>query len=103
MAIGKSSPEPPLRTSPGARLTVTRLSGQGNDDDNNAARTRSRDSRHASSGRPTMENAGRPGETWTSTVTGRPRAPRSVADESVASTDFLPDAGARSAADDGKK
>ena len=37
----------------GARFTVTRLIGNASPDDSNAARTRSRDSRPAASGRPT--------------------------------------------------
>ena len=49
-------------------------------------RTRSRDSRQASSGRPTTLNAGRPLATWTSTETGRPSAPSNVADGTMAST-----------------
>ena len=63
-----------------------RLSGQVRPLDMSAARTRSLDSRHASSGRPTTLNAGRPLETCTSTETGRPSAPSNVADGTMAST-----------------
>src|SRR5207248_243501 len=44
------------------------------------------DSRHAASGSPTMVNPGRPVETWTSTMTGRPSTPNRVADGMVAIT-----------------
>ena len=51
IAIATSSPAPPLRSCTDvARLTVMRRFGHGKSHDNNAARTRSRDSRHASSG-----------------------------------------------------
>ena len=85
-AIARSSPAPVLRTPEGARLTVIRFMGQVRSLERSAARTRSRDSRHASSGSPTTLNAGRPLATWTSTETGRPSAPRSVADGMMAST-----------------
>ena len=86
MAIGRSRPAPPLRTPDGARLTVTRRSGQGKPLESTAARTRSRASRTAASGRPTTVKPGRPLETWTSTETGRPRAPVRVAADMAAST-----------------
>jgi hypothetical protein len=73
-----------LRIADGARLTVTRRNGHGNPLDNNAARTRSRDSRHDVSGNPTTVKPGKPFETWTSTVTGRPSMPSNVADGMVA-------------------
>ena len=60
MAMGRSSPAPPLRIPDGARLTVTRRSGQGRPLDKSAARTRSRDSRTAASGRPTTVKPGKP-------------------------------------------
>ena len=51
IAIATSSPAPPLRSCTlVARFTVMRRFGHGKSHDNNAARTRSRDSRHASSG-----------------------------------------------------
>src|SRR4029077_8435150 len=82
---------PPLRIPEGARFTVTRRFGQATSLDNRAARTRSRASRHTASGKPTTLKPGRPWPTWTSTVTGRPRAPSSVADRIVASTTYLLD------------
>ena len=69
----------------GARLTVIRRSGQGRPLERMAARTRSRASRTAASGSPTMVKPGRPLETWTSTETGRPTAPISVAEATEAS------------------
>ena len=52
-ATASSSPAPVLRTDAGARFTVTRFCGYSSPDDSSAARTRSRDSRPAASGRPT--------------------------------------------------
>jgi len=78
-AMARSSPAPPFRTPDGARLTVTRRRGQGNPLESRAARTRSRDSRTAASGSPTMVKPGSPLDTWTSTETGRPTAPMRVA------------------------
>ena len=86
MAMGRSSPAPPLRTPDGARFTVTLRSGQDKPLERMAARTRSRASRTAASGRPTTVKPGRPLETWTSTETGRPTAPISVAEPTEAST-----------------
>ncbi len=83
-AMGRSSPAPPLRTPEGARLTVSRRSGHGSPLERMAARTRSRDSRTAASGSPTMVNPGRPLETWTSTETARAVAPVRVADAMTA-------------------
>ena len=54
---------------------VMRRLGHGSPDDKSAARTRSRDSRHPSSGRPTTVNPGMPGPTWASTMTGAPTVP----------------------------
>ena len=54
MAIARSSPAPDLRWLVGARLTVMQRFGQANPPLITAARTRSRDSRHAVSGMPTM-------------------------------------------------
>ena len=48
------------------------LLGPGEPEETRAARTRSRASRHASSGRPTMVKPGRPEPTWTSTCTAAP-------------------------------
>ena len=83
-AIAKSSPEPVLRYTGGARLTVIFLSGQVYPHVTIAARTRSRASRHDSSGSPSIVKPGMPLATWTSTLTGCPRAPRIVADRTVA-------------------
>ncbi len=54
MAIARSSPAPLLRWLVGARLTVMQRFGQAKPPLLTAARTRSRDSRHAVSGMPTM-------------------------------------------------
>jgi hypothetical protein len=75
MAIGRSRPAPLFLIPDGARLTVTLRSGQGSPLESSAARTRSRDSRTAVSGRPTTVNAGRPFETWSSTETDLPSTP----------------------------
>nr|WP_235514258.1 hypothetical protein [Deinococcus sp. Leaf326] len=52
-----------------------RAAGKGRPALRMAARTRSRASLTAWSGRPTMENAGRPGDTSTSTSTGTASTP----------------------------
>ena len=62
---------PALRTPPGARFAVSRCSGNSSPEFSSAARTRSRDSRTAASGSPTIVKAGRPRRTSTSTVTSR--------------------------------
>ena len=54
MAMARSSPVPVLRRPEGARLTVMLCVGQFSSVLSTAARTRSRDSRHAVSGMPTM-------------------------------------------------
>ena len=86
IAMARSSPAPPLRSPEGARFTVIRLFGHSSSLECTAARTRSRDSRQASSGRPTIWNPGRPGPTWTSTSTGCPVTPSNVADVMAAIT-----------------
>ena len=68
-AIATSRPEPVLRNWGGARLTTIFFSGHRNPADITAARTRSRASRHDSSGKPNIVNAGKPCDTCTSTVT----------------------------------
>jgi len=83
-AIGRSRPAPPLRTPDGARLTVTRRRGHDRPLERRAARTRSRDSRTAASGRPTTVNPGSPSDTCTSTATGRPTQPTTVAEAMTA-------------------
>ena len=83
-AIAKSRPEPPLRSPLGAKFTVIRRLGQANPRDKNAARTRSRLSRHTSSGWPTMVNPGSPTPTCTSTSTQRPTTPNNVVERTEA-------------------
>ena len=65
--------------------TVILRMGQGRPLDRMAARTRSRASRTAASGRPTMVKPGSPLETWTSTETPRPTAPLKMAEATEAS------------------
>ena len=60
-AIGRSNAAPTLRTSVGARLTVTRSAGNGNPELRIAVRTRSRLSRTVASGSPTIVTPGNPG------------------------------------------
>ena len=69
-AIGRSNAAPTLRTSAGARLTVTRSGGNGKPELRIAVRTRSRLSRTVASGSPTIVTPGSPGDTSTSTETG---------------------------------
>src|ERR1700738_4269268 len=66
---------PSLGRSAGARLTVIRRAGSASPDATRAARTRSRASDTALSGRPTTLNAGSPGATWTWTSTARASMP----------------------------
>ena len=68
-AMARSSPAPVFFTSDGARFTVIFLLGQSSPLEISAARTRSRASRHATSGWPTMTKPGRPPAAWTSTCT----------------------------------
>ena len=67
--IGRSYTVPSLRRPAGARFTVMRLTGYLDPQFFTAARTRSRASRTAASGRPTMSKAGRPPERKHSTLT----------------------------------
>ena len=67
--MGRSYAEPTLGRSAGARLTVTRLPGREYPEEARAARTRSRASRIAVSGKPTTVSAGFDGLMWTSTLT----------------------------------
>ncbi len=78
-AMGRSSPDPVLRRSAGARFTTILLVGIVNPAALMAARTRSRASCTAVSGMPTMAMPGMPFDTATSTVTGSASTPRSVA------------------------
>jgi hypothetical protein len=59
---------------------VTLRIGHDNPLESTAARTRSRASRTAASGRPTIVNPGKPLETWTSTETEHPTAPLNIAE-----------------------
>ena len=86
--MARSRPLPALRNDEGARFTVIRCDGHGAPLVVTAARTRSRASRQAASGRPTTAKAGRPWLTWTSTRTDRPSTPRTVADGTTASLDI---------------
>ena len=85
-AIARSKPGPALGRLAGARLTVIRSWGNLKAQFESAARTRSRDSRTAASGRPTMANAGRPPRTSTSTRTSRASTPSSAKVRMIAST-----------------
>lgn len=75
-AIGRSNPDPALRSELGARFTTTLSAGIVNPQALIAARTRSCDSLTAASGMPTMVIPGSPLETTTSTSTGTARTPR---------------------------
>ena len=68
-AIGRSNLPPSLGRSAGARLTVMWPAGSSKPQFASAARTRSLLSFTAVSGRPTIEKAGRPAPTYTSTRT----------------------------------
>ena len=69
-AIARSIPGPALRMLAGARLTTIRESGNSKPQLTSAARTRSRASLTAASGRPTIVKPGRPRWTSISTRTG---------------------------------
>jgi len=77
-AIARSIPGPALRRLAGARLTTIRRSGNSKPQLTRAARTRSRASRTAASGSPTIVKFGRPRWTSTSTRTGRAEMPSRV-------------------------
>src|SRR5688572_20605326 len=77
-AMARSKPVPSLRRSAGARFTVIRRSGNSNPLFRIAARTRSRASRTAVSGRPTMSKPGSPLATSTSTDTSSVSRPHSA-------------------------
>jgi len=79
-AMGRSNAAPILRTSAGARLTVTRPTGNGKPELRIAERTRSRLSLTVVSGRPTMVMPGNPPpDTSTSTETGSASTPNTAA------------------------
>ena len=86
-AIARSIPGPALRRLAGARLATIRRRGNSKPQLASAARTRSRASRTAASGRPTTEKAGSPRWTSTSTLTGRAEMPSRVNVCAVASTE----------------
>ena len=68
-AMGRSKTGPAFRVSAGARFTVIRRTGISKPEFRTAARTRSRASRTAVSGSPTIEKVGSPGLTSSSTPT----------------------------------
>lgn len=74
-AIGRSKWLPSFSKSAGARLTVIRFGGSARPSELNAARTRSRLSPTALSGKPTMEKAGNPLATCTCTSMSRQSMP----------------------------
>ena len=86
IAIARSSVLPIFFSVEGARFIVILRVGQSNPLDRMAARTRSRDSRHTSSGRPRMVNDGNPGPMCASTKTGQPLIPAILADCTLHST-----------------
>ena len=75
-AIGRSKWLPSLGRSAGDMLTVMTLGGSARPMAVSAARTRSRLSATALSGRPTMTKRGMPVESWTCTSTPRASSPR---------------------------
>ncbi len=77
--MGRSNPDPVLRSALGARFTTTLLAGIAKPQERSAAFTRSRDSCTEASAMPTSENPGTPFDTTTSTSTGTASTPRSVA------------------------
>src|SRR4051812_1613608 len=78
-AIGRSNEDPAFRISAGARLTVTRCSGNSKPELRIALRTRSRLSRTEGSGRPTIVKPGSPNDTSTSTSTVHASIPNTAA------------------------
>ena len=85
-AIGKSYAGPAFLRSAGARLTVIRRIGNSQPELRTAARTRSRASWTAVSGRPTIVKEGSPGEISTSTSTMNPSRPTTADVCDLAST-----------------
>ncbi len=77
-AIGRSKPEPSLRSSAGARLTVMRPSGNFSSAAEIPLRTRSRASWQARSASPTIAKPGMPSRTCASTSTRRGSRPTSA-------------------------
>ena len=85
-AMARSKPAPSLRTSPGARFTVTRLCGSSQPAFRTAVATRTLASMQAASGNPTRKNPGKPRARSTWTDTGTAVAPSSAAQWSEACT-----------------
>src|SRR4051812_31664262 len=85
--MGRSNDDPAFRMSAGARLTVTRCSGNSKPELRIALRTRSRLSRTDGSGRPTIVKPGRPKDTSTSTSTVDASMPKTAAVRTHASID----------------
>ena len=79
-AMGRSKALPVLGTSAGARLIVSRRGGITNPALARAAVTRSRPSRTAPAGRPTIEKEGSPEVRLASTLTGKLSTPRRAAE-----------------------
>ena len=77
--MGRSRPAPLLRSSAGARLTVTRRAGKARPAAAMAPRMRDTLSRTAASGSPTTSTRGSCEEIRTSTSIGMPRTPASAA------------------------
>ena len=84
-ASARSKPGPALRRSAGARFAVIRRCGNSKPLLTIAARTRSRDSRTAASGRPTSANDGSPRRTSASTRTSRASTPSRLKVRAIAS------------------
>ena len=81
--MGRSYKVPAFFCPAGARLTVIRLTGKRAPQFFTAARTRSRASRTAASGSPTISKAGRPPERKHSAFTSYPAIPLSPKDRMV--------------------
>ncbi len=91
-AIGRSKEGPSLRTSAGERFTSSRPAGKAKPELKMAARTRSRASVSARSGRPMIAMAGVPGELSASTRTTYPSIPSIAAEKASESTPLHHDA-----------
>ena len=89
-AIGRSNRAPSFRTWAGARLIVILRAGNSKPQLRTAASTRSRLSRTAASGSPTIVNVGRPTPRSASTSTSRPSIPTVAQLSTRASRSFAP-------------
>ena len=83
IAIATSKAGPCFFMSAGAKLTVTEVLGKEKPEFLIAARTRSLASLTEASGRPTIVNLGRPGETSASTFTGKADRPNNDAEKTL--------------------